>query len=115
MPKEKKPRKPALAKGSSAKKAALKPEPEATTFDTVSAVPEIRAAAKTRSRSTAKSPQAKRQIAPAVATQTSLEEAIRFRAYEIYLQRGGMPGNPYDDWAVAEREVLATIGQNADA
>lgn len=28
------------------------------------------------------------------------------RAYEIYLERNGAPGNPLEDWVRAEREVL---------
>ena len=32
-------------------------------------------------------------------------EEIRLRAYEIYLQRGGLPGNELDDWLQAEREL----------
>jgi len=27
------------------------------------------------------------------------------RAYEIYLERGGLPGNELDDWLQAEREL----------
>lgn len=36
-----------------------------------------------------------------------LEELIRQRAYELYLQRGGRPGGELEDWKVAEQEVLA--------
>ena len=32
-------------------------------------------------------------------------EEIRRRAYEIYLERGGLPGNELDDWHRAEREI----------
>jgi hypothetical protein len=32
-------------------------------------------------------------------------EEIRLRAYEIYLERGGHPGNEMDDWLQAEREL----------
>jgi hypothetical protein len=32
-------------------------------------------------------------------------EEIRLRPYEIYLQRGGLPGNEFDDWLQAEREL----------
>jgi hypothetical protein len=32
-------------------------------------------------------------------------EEIRLRAYEIYLERGGLPGNELDDWLQAEREL----------
>jgi hypothetical protein len=35
------------------------------------------------------------------------EEQIQQRAYEIYLQRQGAPGNPLQDWIQAERELLA--------
>lgn len=31
---------------------------------------------------------------------------IALRAYHIYLQRNGAPGNPAEDWARAERELL---------
>ena len=32
-------------------------------------------------------------------------EEIRNRAYEIYLQRGGQPGDELEDWLRAEREL----------
>jgi predicted nucleic acid-binding protein len=45
------------------------------------------------------------------AASANLEEKIRIRAYELYLQRrataGDANGNPYQDWLVAEREVLS--------
>jgi hypothetical protein len=34
-------------------------------------------------------------------------EAIRARAYEIYLERGAQPGHEAEDWAQAERELGA--------
>ena len=33
------------------------------------------------------------------------EEEIRYRAYEIYLERGEQPGCDLDDWLKAEREL----------
>jgi hypothetical protein len=33
------------------------------------------------------------------------EQAIRNRAYEIYLQRGAQPGYEVEDWLQAEREL----------
>jgi len=33
-------------------------------------------------------------------------EDIASRAYQIFLERGGAPGNPLDDWTRAERELL---------
>lgn len=32
-------------------------------------------------------------------------EQIARRAYEIFMARGGQPGNPEQDWAQAEREL----------
>jgi hypothetical protein len=34
------------------------------------------------------------------------ERKIELRAYEIYLERNGAPGNPLEDWVRAEREIL---------
>ena len=36
----------------------------------------------------------------------SLEERIRRRAHELYLQRGNEPGTEFDDWLRAEAETL---------
>jgi len=36
--------------------------------------------------------------------QSTREEEIRIRAYEIYLQRGAQPGSEVEDWLQAERE-----------
>ena len=36
----------------------------------------------------------------------SLEEEIRRRAFELYMQRGATSGSEKDDWLVAEREIL---------
>jgi hypothetical protein len=35
------------------------------------------------------------------------EQEIRNRAYEIYLQRGEQPGDEVDDWLQAERELAS--------
>jgi hypothetical protein len=47
------------------------------------------------------------------------QEEIRRRAYEIYLERGGLPGRELEDWLQAEREfesaalfMRATTGEN---
>jgi len=34
-----------------------------------------------------------------------LEERIRVRAYQLYLQRGGIGGSPEQDWLQAQKEV----------
>lgn len=36
---------------------------------------------------------------------TVTEDEIRFRAYEIYLQRGGESGDEFNDWIQAEQEL----------
>jgi hypothetical protein len=38
-------------------------------------------------------------------------EEITLRAYEIYLERGGAPGNELEDWARAERELMGKNGK----
>ncbi len=43
---------------------------------------------------------------PRSATTIPTTEEIAFRAYQIYLQRGGAPGNALEDWTRAERELL---------
>ena len=37
----------------------------------------------------------------------TLEQKIRIRAYEIYLQRGGQPGSELEDWLQSERELTS--------
>jgi hypothetical protein len=43
----------------------------------------------------------------------NLEDEIRRRAYELFEERGGIPGNEHEDWVRAEREVLARYQQSA--
>ena len=40
------------------------------------------------------------------AKNTPTHEEIALRAYEIYLERGGAPGDALQDWTRAERELL---------
>jgi hypothetical protein len=37
--------------------------------------------------------------------ESTREQEIRNRAYEIYLQRGTQPGSEVEDWLQAEREL----------
>lgn len=37
---------------------------------------------------------------------TTLQESVRQKAYELYLQRGGVQGNDQDDWFKAEQDIL---------
>ena len=46
-----------------------------------------------------------RQADATSARSTPSDEEIRRRAYEIYLERAGLPGNELDDWHRAEREL----------
>ena len=39
------------------------------------------------------------------ANHTPSHDEIRLRAYEIHLERVGLPGNELDDWLQAEREL----------
>jgi hypothetical protein len=40
-----------------------------------------------------------------------LEECVRRRAYELYVERGNQSGSEVDDWLQAEEEVLQGQGQ----
>jgi len=43
------------------------------------------------------------------------DEGIRRRAYEIYLERGEQPGHELDDWLQAERELERRVLRRAQA
>ena len=99
MSEEKKPRK-AVAKKGVTKKPVEQPVAELTAMQAATAAMKRgQTTSKTQSKARAKS------------LQVNMEDAIRLRAYEIYLQRGATPGNPREDWAVAEREVRAYFEQ----
>ena len=51
----------------------------------------------------------------ASANYTASWEEIRLRAYEIYLERGGLPGDKLDDWLQAEREVDGRASQRGQS
>jgi len=42
---------------------------------------------------------------PRAAQTNPTTEEIALRAYQIYLERGGTPGNALEDWTRAEREL----------
>ena len=103
MSMEKKTRKAIVKKGVT-KKTVAQPEAQTAAMQAAPAMKKMsQTAPKTQPRSRAKS------------LQISMEDAIRQRAYEIYLQRGSTPGNSREDWAVAEREVRAYFEQQAEA
>jgi hypothetical protein len=43
----------------------------------------------------------------------NLNDKIAQRAYEIYLERGGVHGSDFDDWVVAEQEIKGKIAKTA--
>jgi hypothetical protein len=43
---------------------------------------------------------------PLTAKSRPTPEQIQLRAYEIYLERCGAPGNEFEDWVQAERELI---------
>lgn len=51
----------------------------------------------------------KQDVVPA--SQESIEEKIRNRAYELYESRAGAPGDPESDWYQAEAEIIGTPEQ----
>jgi DUF2934 family protein len=51
-------------------------------------------------------PETRKNVVP-----ISMEDEIRRRAYEIYLERGDVDGDQNDDWITAEREVRARYQQ----
>ncbi len=49
------------------------------------------------------------------ATEPVLVEQIRFRAYELFVERGRLDGFDQEDWARAEAEILAKFHQEKSA
>jgi hypothetical protein len=54
------------------------------------------------------SPQIKQSAAAKI---KPTQNEIALRAYDIYLERGCTPGNPFDDWVRAERELAENHGK----
>lgn len=54
---------------------------------------------------TRKNPSPKLKAATLTGVRPTSEE-IALRAYHIFLERNGAPGNPLEDWTRAERELL---------
>lgn len=51
-------------------------------------------------------------VTPPIDDET-LRRRIEERAYFKYCERGCMPGAEWDDWLVAEQEVLAEVARDA--
>ena len=41
------------------------------------------------------------------------QEAIALRAYQLYLERGGAPGNELEDWIQAEIQLAVENGKSS--
>jgi len=50
-----------------------------------------------------------------IAERYPTHEEIELRAYEIYLERGGAPGNDLENWLQAESELLEKYGKTGRA
>jgi len=59
---------------------------------------------------TVAAPEYKKHAAP---IPINVEEEIRRRAYELYVERGCTPGQDHSDWVEAEREVMARYTQQS--
>jgi uncharacterized protein HemX len=67
-----------------------------------------------RAAKSAKSAQSTTSDVAKITTQTvDMQQAIRERAYQLYLQRGGYHGRDAEDWLHAEAEVLERFGAHA--
>jgi hypothetical protein len=60
--------------------------------------------------SRARAPHKPRPLSPIEAL--PVEERIRMRAHEIYVERAGLDGSELDDWLQAEQEILGTGDQD---
>jgi hypothetical protein len=82
--------------------AAGTPEVKAVAAETASAEAsaEVKTAPEARRLEVVKTEPRKNVVVP-----IKLEDEIRRRAYELYVQRGGTAGSEAEDWLTAEREV----------
>jgi hypothetical protein len=57
---------------------------------------------------------AKVYVSEAIAENLPIEERVRQRAYELYVERGNESGSELDDWLQAEDEILWAREQQGD-
>jgi len=50
------------------------------------------------------------EVAKVTTQAIDIQDAIRYRAYEIFEQRGRQHGRDFEDWLCAETEVLSRFG-----
>jgi len=53
------------------------------------------------------------EVKKASSTNGNLEDEIRWRAYELYQERGGEHGFAHEDWVRAEAEVRSRYNRTA--
>jgi hypothetical protein len=58
-------------------------------------------------------PEVRKNAKPTNLVPVNLEEEIRCRAYELYVQRRGTAGDQNQDWLMAEREIRSRYGSQA--
>jgi hypothetical protein len=51
-------------------------------------------------------PQLRKNLPPTNSSTVDLTSQIRERAYQLFQERGSIPGYEHEDWLRAEREVL---------
>jgi hypothetical protein len=76
---------------------------------------ETRIAPEPRKLEVVKTEPRKNVVVPINRTPINLEDEIRRRAYELYLQRGNSSGSEAEDWLTAEREVRQRHRQQQSA
>lgn len=67
-----------------------------------------------RARTTSSTTRSKKAVSTSAQEKTvqpastgNLEEAVRFRAYQLFLQRGARHGHDLEDWLRAEGEIVS--------
>jgi len=64
-------------------------------------MPKVKVAVKPKPKTMARPPIKKVSL-----SKEKIEESIRLKAYELYLQRNGQDGDPFCDWLKAEKMIL---------
>lgn len=54
-----------------------------------------------------------KQVAAETARPVDAQEAVRLRAYELFLERGCQHGADFEDWLRAEQEILQRVAAAA--
>jgi hypothetical protein len=60
-------------------------------------------------------PQLRKNLPPTNSTPVDLTAKIRERAYQLFQERGNIPGHEHEDWLQAESEILGHQGRQQTA